>query len=296
MSISKQEYTLRTLTKIVHKKWEVFIISRILHGLDDDEIEFVTQQLVRLPNGKRALTDLYFPQFNLHLEIDEPAHENQIFKDKKREQDIIQTTGHEFERIKIADVNGMGKDISIVRNDVDAFIKLVSELKLNAVEENRFIPWDWNNRYSSVPVIKRGYVSIQDNVVFLIQIEAMRCFGFKGKGWQRGAWKISDETDDVVWFPRLYKYGMWYNELTNDGKIINERAINNDGKESINKQIAEGKLHPERKHIVFAKARDALGFNLLRYVGSFKINFDKSTSDNIVFDRVSTEEAIRSIK
>jgi len=298
MLISKDEYILRSLSKISHKKWEMFIISRILHGLDDDELEFVTQQLVRRPDGIRALTDLYFPQLNLHLEIDEPAHEKQVSEDEKREQDIIQITGHEVKRIKIADTNGMGKDISIVRDDVDDFIKYVTELKLLAIKENRFAPWDWSNRYSSSPVIKRGYVSIQDNVVFRLQTEAMRCFGFKGKGWQRGTWIVPDGTHDVVWFPRLYEHGLWLNELSSDGQVIFARALNGneEGKASIAKQIAEGRLYPERKWIVFAKAKDNLGFNLLRYVGSFHVNFDESSDDVLVFNLVDTKELVRFIK
>jgi len=47
MSITKTEYILRSLKKITHKKWEFFVISRILHGLSDDEIEFITQQLMK---------------------------------------------------------------------------------------------------------------------------------------------------------------------------------------------------------------------------------------------------------
>ena len=71
MPISKQDYIYRSLKKVSHKGWETFVISRIIHGLDDDDIEFVTQQLVRLSDESRALTDLYFPQFDLHVEVDE---------------------------------------------------------------------------------------------------------------------------------------------------------------------------------------------------------------------------------
>lgn len=295
MSISKQEYILRSLSKIAHKKWELFVISRILHGINDDEIEFVTQQLVRRPDGVRALTDLYFPQLSLHIEIDEPAHQKQIPDDEMREQDIIQRTGHEVRRINIADDNKKEKDISMVRRDVDQLIKYIMEHKASTVRENKFMAWNWEDRYSSAPVINRGYVSIKDNVVFHTQIEAMRCFGFGGKGWQRGAWKIPDGTGDIVWFPRLYPHGMWRNELAEGGMKIYERAANNDGVLSIRQQIEEGRQRPDVKWIVFARAKDHLGFNLYRYVGSFKMNFNESTPDNLVFDRVSTVEDVRTL-
>ena len=294
---NKTEYILRSLQKIKNKKWEFYIISRILHGLSDDEIEFVTQQLVRRTDGTKALTDIYFPQFNLHLEIDEPEHLNQIDEDDKREQDIVQETGHNVERIKIAYDNKVEKDLDTIRTDVDAWIAKILEWKKEA--GNNFTPWDYEKKYSSEAVIARGHVSVKDNVVFRTQIEAMRCFGFTGKGWQRGAWKINDGTDDVVWFPRLYEHGMWHNELVNNGTRICERArkedsiINTEAIASIKKQKEDGEKHRDRKHIVFAKARDSLGFNLLRYVGTFIMNPDESTADNLIFGRVSEQENVR---
>ena len=295
---NKTEYILRSLQKIKNKKWEFYIISRIIHGLSDDEIEFVTQQLVRRTDGTKALTDIYFPQFNLHLEIDEPEHLNQIDEDDKREQDIVQETGHNVERIKIAYDNKVEKDLDTIRTDVDAWVDKILEWKKEA--GNNFTPWDYEKKYSSEAVIALGHVSVDDNVVFRTQVEAMRCFGFTGKGWQRGAWKINDGTDDILWFPRLYQHGIWHNELINDGTRICEKAavgedstVNEEAIASIKKQIEDGKKRPSRTNIVFAKARDSLGFNLLRYVGTFKMNFSESTEDNLIFDRVGERENVR---
>ena len=258
-------------------------------------------------DGTRALTDLFFPQFNLHLEIDEPHHLRQKTDDVKREQDIIQETGHRVERIGISSDNSNDdlskatvKPLDIIRREIDKFSNLVSDLKKEAVKSPGYRPWDFETRYSSGPVIARGFVSVQDNVVFRTQIEAMRCFGFTGNGWQRGAWRINDGSNDVLWFPRLYEHGMWKNELVNDGTRINERArIGEDGKpneealSSIKKQLKDSRTHPDAKWIVFAKARDCLGFNLLRYVGTFKLNLNESTDDNLIFDRTSDRELVR---
>ena len=301
MSITKHQYILKSLRKIAHKEWESFIVSRIIHGLDDDDIEFVTQQLVRFPNGKRALTDLYFPQFEIHVEVDEPHHEKEdsVKDDERREQDIIQTTDHKIMRVKIADESEQLRSLSEIRNDVDNLIKDIATLKQNSVRNGDFIPWDLDLRYSSDPVIKRGYLSIDDNVVFKTQVEALRCFGFQGKGYQRGGWIIPDGSHDEVWFPRLYQHGMWHNELADQGREIIERASSDDpalkaeAVSSIAKQRERGSQHPDKKYIVFAKARDALGFNLLRYVGSFKMNLEDIIADELRFERVSTKEDVR---
>ncbi|CAH8236387.1 Restriction endonuclease PvuRts1 I (fragment) [Vibrio aestuarianus] len=99
----------------------------------------------------------------------------------------------------------------------------------------------------------------------------------------------------MVWFPRLYEHGLWHNELTTDGKRIIERALNNNEEAilSINKQKERELADGSRKAIVFAKVRDSLGFNLYRYVGTFRMNINESSDTEIIFDRVSEEEKIR---
>ena len=293
MNLTKTEYILRCLSKIRHKKWELFIISRIIHQLDED-IEFITQQLVRRPDGTRALTDLYFPQLNLHLEIDEPFHEGQVESDYKREQDIMSVTEHDIYRIKISDANGHERPLNDIRIDTDEFVAELLKKKKRFIEDNTYCPWDFEKRYLSESVINRGVVSVSDNVLFRTQVEAMRCFGFSGKGWQRGAWKIPDQSSTIVWFPRLYEHGIWRNELSHDGRRIFERALdaNSEAKDSITKQKMDDLAEP-KSYVVFAKAQDPLGFKLLRYVGTFKMNHIDSNELEIIFDRIRTEEPVR---
>ena len=50
--ISKDDYLLRNISKIKHKKWELYIITRILHSLNDSEIEYTCQQFVKTKSGK----------------------------------------------------------------------------------------------------------------------------------------------------------------------------------------------------------------------------------------------------
>ncbi|PNH95119.1 AbaSI family restriction endonuclease [Vibrio diazotrophicus] len=290
MALTKTDYILNSIRKVRNKKWEFFIITRIIHALPDD-IEFKTQQLVRLSNDTRALTDLYFPQFDIHLEIDEPFHEKQVDADKLREMDIIARTEHSVMRIKLEAC----KDLNSVCIEVDKFISKILAIKDKQIADGSFNPWDFDNKYSSEPIIKSGQISIAKNIVFQKQIEALRCFGFAGQGYQRGAWVIPDGSDDYVWFPRLYKHGIWENKLSLDGKTITERALDNKEEAilSIAKQKQVELTKGNRKTIVFAKVKDSLGFNLYRYVGTFRMNLDKSTDTEIIFDRVSTEEKVR---
>jgi len=86
MTISKDEYILRTFSKIQHKKWELYVITRIIHLLNDPEIEFVCQQLIKTPDNKRYLADLCFPELELYCEVDELQHskEDHSISDENR--------------------------------------------------------------------------------------------------------------------------------------------------------------------------------------------------------------------
>ena len=48
--------------------------NRILHLLDDTDIEYVCQQYINIKGNKHYLTDLCFPSLKLYYEIDEGQH------------------------------------------------------------------------------------------------------------------------------------------------------------------------------------------------------------------------------
>ena len=174
-------------------------------------------------------------------------------------------------------------------------VNRIKALKVSQITEQKFAPWDFETRYLSDRVIKKGFLDVDDNDVFQLQIEALKCFGFKGKGYQRGAWKIPDGSNYVVWFPRLYRHGCWHNYLKDSGKTIVERAVSGDGLKSIKEQRAEEEKYKGRNHIVFAKSKDALGFNLLRYVRTFEMALFDSTDNYLIFKQVRSQEPIRNI-
>ncbi|HFF4823898.1 TPA: AbaSI family restriction endonuclease, partial [Acinetobacter baumannii] len=113
------DYVIRQLGRTKNKRYETYVVSRIIHLLNDFTLKFVTQQFVRLSNKKIALTDLYFPQLGIHIEVDEEHHFlrnskmeyslNQIDEplysishtesDAMREEDIISITGHKIFRV-----------------------------------------------------------------------------------------------------------------------------------------------------------------------------------------------------
>ena len=88
----KLEYMERLFAKISKKKTESYVISRIWHQLNDDRVKFVVQQYIRRTQDKYALADLYLPQLNIFIEINEPFHKNNAEVDKIRNEEIINVT------------------------------------------------------------------------------------------------------------------------------------------------------------------------------------------------------------
>lgn len=283
--LTKDEYILRCLSKVRKKHEEFYVVSRIIHRLNNPDIEFICQQLVRLENGKRALTDMYFPQFELHLEIDERHHEkleNEI-NDRERSRSIIDRTNHRIVRIKMPTKNN-NRTLEDVNNDVNDFI---SNLQKKA-EKKQFIPWDYENRYSPKRHIEKEYIDLNSNAVFRTHKDVLQCFGYEGGHHQRGAWRIPNAPEPtIIWFPKLYENGIWKNSLSEDGKVIIEKSD----------------INPERKNysekrVVFAHATDELGKTLYRYLGVFDKGHEDENNikDGVKFTRISERYDLPSLK
>ncbi|WP_457649742.1 AbaSI family restriction endonuclease [Profundibacter sp.] len=281
--MNKDEYILRSLSKIKHKRWELYIVSRIVHCLDDPEIEFVCQQLVRREDGI-ALTDMYFPQFGIHLEIDEAQHSSDAHKkaDADRMRDIINATEHEILQIKTYKEKGKltDKDLITINGEVDKFVQTIRKRK--EIDKD-FEPWDFDKRYSPEPHIECGSLNIKNNPVFRYQRDALRCLGYKGGHYQRGAWILPTSKSCAAWFPRLYNTKKWENSLSDDGKTITE----------IDKLAKPTNQAQKRKHdcwdsrIVFARYMNELGHVLYRFLGEFKYDHEASEDNKNVYHRIN---------
>lgn len=294
--MNKDDYILRMMTKISKKRWEFFVVSRIIHSLDDPDIEFVTQQLVRRPDGKRALTDMYFPQFGVHIEIDEGQHFTleHAEADKRREQDIVSVTEHDIWRVPAAVEQTDGKIDALPLGQIavktDEFILKLKSLKQTQQRNGTFVPWDFEGRYD--PFSYQGFdeVAVSQNVLFRRQAEALRLFGYTGGNYQRGVWHLKNVENKFVWFPRLYKQENWDNELSADGMKIYERPTSE--KTRAYRSGSSEHYSEKDERIVFARAKDVLGNTLYRYVGTFKLNEAASKPFETQFDRIRDSEKI----
>lgn len=75
MELEKRDYLVKTLSRTKRKDYENYIINAIWHKLDNMELKPVSQQYVKFKNGNYALMDLYFPQLQIAIEVDEACHQ-----------------------------------------------------------------------------------------------------------------------------------------------------------------------------------------------------------------------------
>jgi very-short-patch-repair endonuclease len=280
--MDKLEYISRQFAKAQHKKYEHYVVTRIWHLLNDLSLKIVTQQYVTRPEG-RAMTDLYFPQLQLHVEIDEDFHKKQIELDKLREADIINATGHDFLRVDVA------RDIDSINSDIE---EIVNNIRRRKSDLAGFKPWDIEAEMCAQTYIDKGFIDLADDCSFRTILEALKCFGVNYKGVQFVAIKHPIEEGTIIWFPKLYANEEWDNSISDDESLISEIS-RSPGKAM--KHIEKMKASPYRRRIVFARVKGPLGDIMYRFKGLYEIDILCSArSDRLCWKRIS--ENVRTYK
>ena len=137
-------------------------ITRIIHFLNDSDVEFVCQQLIRTHDGKRYLADLCFPSLKLYYEIDEAQHgsDEHKIKDEHRHREIIDATNFIEKRITVFDKNKKDRDINQINIEVDEFIDWVKEERrdpnIRRSSTKHYPDWDMKKKQYIVPPNQRS--------------------------------------------------------------------------------------------------------------------------------------------
>jgi very-short-patch-repair endonuclease len=268
--MDKLEFILRQLAKTNKKNYENYVVTRIWHKLDNINVKFITQQYVSRRERKYALTDMYFPQINLHIEVDEPHHKMNIDADKVREADIVNITNHEIRRV---DIN---KGLEDIHSQIDDIVKQINS-RIQYLGD-KFIPWDFEKELNPETYINKGYIALEDNVAFRRCYEVCNCFGLNYQGWQRGEAIHPIEKDTTIWMPKLFPNGDWDNSISYNEDVIFETAAPTNEK-YYNKQIII-ESYKRKKRIVFAKVRGPLGDIMYRFKGLFELDEKETVKTN----------------
>lgn len=276
--MNKLDFVIRQFSRIKKKRFESYVVNRIWHLINDIDIKPVTQQYVRR-KGSFSLTDLYFPQLKLHIEVDEPHHERFYINDQLREADIIEATNHKVERIKIQG------GIEDVNKKIDEIVLLITEEIEIVKKDGSFEPWDPNREFNPLFYIDKGYLDVNENPAFRRIVDAANCLGQNAKGYQRAFIPCKAYNDHYLWFPKLYKNGEWNNSLSEDGITIYEKPTDL----SKLSQHLENVRSKGRTRIVFPRVVDNLGSVLYRFKGVFALDLDRSNLENgAIYTRIAT--------
>lgn len=271
------------------KKYENFIVNAIYAKVDNPDLMPVTQQYVRNPKDSRKyyLLDLYFPQINFGVEIDEGQHmsdECQVL-DKARTEAIKSAIGYEEARISIVDKKTSQKrSYSEISKDIDLIVVRIKQ-KINDLGGVKWVTNEEKKR--SLGIIKNGsgIFDIKQDVTYRSITEIYNiCGGCRGTGkdaksLQKGFYKLNNQY--YLWVPTLTiednatdaKYN---NYLSEDGTVITE--INNNPKGWDN--------YPgDRNRVVFMRMKDMYGRSCIRFIGIFQ--YKKGDSKQCTHERIA---------
>jgi len=282
----KRDYLMKTFRRINRKDIENYIVNAIWNRLDDLDIQPVTQQYVKRSDDRYALLDLYFPQLNIGIEVDEPYHDGIDQADRNREKTMEEMLSsfvetNDFVLMRISAEEGVG--IESIHNQIDGAVRAVKARQ----QERNYPVWNPDIPASTI-AIGNGRICVSDGLGYKTITDICRCFGRQYKMMQRCFIKIGHGYR--LWCPKLAVMKKdaktaasrgWLNELSDDWASISE------SKEGLVESQREAPSNEPR--ITFAQCSDALGFLRYRFIGVYQYDPYASDHSRRVYSRTADE-------
>lgn len=284
----KKEYLVKTLSRTKRKDYENYVVNRLYSQLDDLEIKPMTQKYVKRTlkgTSGYALIDLYFPQFNIGIEVDEAHHISQEELDKLRTEDIVNSMdGYDERRIIVS-----GKTILEINDAISKEVEYIKLKKQWQIENGIFIKWE--EIPAEIYFKSKDIINLEDDIEFgTINDASNIIFGTEYNGQQQSYFPIPTIRHKKVmaWFPKLAveKDGQlvavssgWNNTLNDEKDTIVE--YNENGK---NAKIEMDML----ERVTFMKIKNSItGHYNYKFLGIFipKQKIDGKTT----YKRIDTE-------
>lgn len=277
MTDYKLTYLSNIFSKIHRKGFETYVIARIWNKLDNLDIEIVSQQYVKRENGY-ALLDLYFPQINYGVEVNEAYHLSQPEEDKMRKQEVEILTG-----VTIVAVD-CSKPIEDVHQQID---EVVEDINRRITKTANFKPWQ-EGVLNPDSYKANGILKVEDGVILSNTDNICTIFGMKvpKRGFLRDGGVLLPNSDFFVWWPNAIQK-KWANEMSDDGEKIVEYNKSDEQKRN---QHVEKYLKLNQRRITFFRKKNIFGQHYYRFVGVYEMDKDESRKINkCVWRRISTE-------
>lgn len=286
MSKFKLNYITRLFEKTSSKRIENYVITRLWHKLDNEEIKMILQQYVSRNKNNYALTDIYFPQFGIYVEVNEPAHYFSIEKinaDNVRNQEIKERTSGE---VIVIDCNC---ELSDIHKQIDALVDLINKKMNKQKEQNLFEPWNPDIEFSVSFWQNKGIIDVEKNVNFFTIDDICLLFGanpqkIKRGFLRKGAIEHPLNNQLVIWWPSLTQRSGWKNTFDNETGQLFESNIDS----AKNTNHIKWGATTNQIRIVFLHHTDVLGFKSYKFCGVYKVDTNASIKENkLVWNRIS---------
>ena len=273
----KLDYISRLLQRTSGKRIENYVISRIWHLLDNYDIKMTPQQYVSRDVSQYALTDIYFPQIGLHVEVNEPAHyesEDKIDKDFKRQQEIETNTGHQ---VFVIDCR---QELIGIHSQIDELVTQINSQVKEQVEKGIFKPWKPENEHNPMFWKEKGFINISDEVSFYTIEDICSLFEADYQKTKRGFLRkggISNpkKPSQIIWWPSERTRSGWLNNFDEIGSTITETHSDPKKKSEHYFSNSQG----DHIRIVFFHNKNVLGLVNYKFVGVFINDREKSNPE-----------------
>ena len=306
--MDKKAYIIKQFARTNHKSYENYCITRIFHLLNNLDVQFVTQQMFKRSNERIALADLYLPQIDMIIEIDEGHHLKNAEEDKKRTEEIINNKVKVFEEVITYNLEPERIDVTKGIEEInDRIDKIVSEINDRISDPKKpFVPWT-GNYLTAEDYIKVGELNVEESPSFKTIQDIANLFNrysekksvYKdGKyiGTQKAYFEDKPGSGIWVWCPKLtindddYKNNPYLNTISDDGNRICELIKDSNA----SKQFLDEYMSNDEKslaiRIVFAKYKDSIGEDRYKFRGIFSLNKEESVKTNCrVWDKISNK-------
>ena len=280
--MDKVEYLIKTFSRTKRKDYENYILNAIWQKIDCLDLRPVTQQYVKGHDNEYYLIDLYFPQINVGVEVDEAFHKNNVESDLKRELTIEEKLSsiREESLFELKRVNA-----TLPLKELSERIAIISAEVKEKVAEKKITHWDTDVAVKD-QVMEKGYLSVDDFYRFRVITDVANQLFFKNyKGYQQASIKITiDDRLAHVWFPTISteakkEHSQWLNYLNEDWSVIKEENIREDGK-IVTNEVGELRA-------VFARMKDNFGKFSYRFIGNFELKTISEDKKSCEYHKVS---------
>lgn len=306
----KTEYIIKTLSRTKRKDYENYVINAIWNRIHNNNVKPVTQQYVyNSDKNEYYFIDLYFPQLNIGVEIDEGHHALQ------QEYDINRTEAiwYEINKIVVDSTNPYRelriqvyhKTFEEIEEKINSTVLIIKE----KIESTNLKTWiiDTEEYISSL-----SSLSIYDDVLFpSIKKTCNLLFGTKYNENTGGVissffvpntWNGNSRfTNHKLWFPKLAieEGGIlksvskgWHNRLNLDGSII---EFNEQNSKIVKKDYEQVLITEEPVRVTFAQSKDPLGRFGYKFIGIYKktkkiaVEYNSNFVEAEYYERISEE-------